>query len=69
MIENIKLKNIRLRIGLTQKQFSKRLNITQSAISHWEKGISFPSIEVAAKIVKLANKYGIHCTTESLRIK
>ncbi len=69
MIDNEKLKNIRLRMGLTQKQLGKRLRITQGAISHWENGISYPSITVAAKIVKMACKLGIYCTTESLRTK
>ncbi len=69
MVENTKLKTIRLRMGLTQKQLGKRLRITQGAISHWEKGISYPSVIIAAKIVKLANKYGIECTTEALRTK
>lgn len=67
MKDNTKLKSLRLRMGLTQKQLGKRLRITQGAVSHWERGLSYPSITIAAKIVKMANKYGIYCTTEALR--
>lgn len=68
MINNTKLKNIRLRLGLTQKQFGKRLRITQGAVSHWEMGLSYPSVTIAAKIVKMANKLGIDCSVELLRM-
>jgi len=69
MNDNIKLKNIRVRMGLTQKQLGKRLRITQGAVSHWERGLSFPSINIAAKITKIANKLGINCSPETLRTK
>lgn len=69
MIDNIKLKNLRIRLGLTQKQLGKRLRITQGAVSHWERGLSFPSVPIAAKIVKIAIKAGINCSPESIRTK
>lgn len=69
MSVNKTLKNIRLNMGLTQKQLSKHLNITQGAVSHWEKGISNPSVTLANKIVKLATKHGVNCTLELLRAK
>lgn len=69
MNENIKLKNIRLQLGLTQKQLAKRLRITQGAVSHWERGLSYPSISIAVKIAKIAYKKGVFCSTETLRTK
>ena len=67
MKNNIKLKSLRVSLGLTQKQISKRLRITQGAVSHWERGLSYPSVNVAGKLVKIANKRGIYCTIEDLR--
>ncbi|GAB2021688.1 hypothetical protein RyT2_07620 [Pseudolactococcus yaeyamensis] len=33
-----RLKTLRLKIGLTQKEISKKLNVSQSTYSDWEKG-------------------------------
>ncbi len=68
-MRNRKIINIRTRIGLTQTQLAKQLNVTQGAISHWERGISYPSIDAANKIVKIAGKRGVFCKAASLRIK
>ena len=37
------IKAARLRLGITQDELAKRLGVTQAAISHWEKGITFPT--------------------------
>lgn len=39
------LKNQRKRIGLTQVQLAKELNVSRSAISNWEIGRNYPDIE------------------------
>lgn len=64
----MKLISIRKKLGLTQKAFSKKLNITQGAVSHWERGLNCPSPEIAMKIVLLAKKYGVVCTVKTLRV-
>lgn len=52
---------LRMRAGLTQRQVAKQLGINQSAVTHWECGISFPSV---TKLPKLAELYG--CTVDEL---
>lgn len=32
--------------GLSQKELAERLNITDKAISKWERGLSFPDISI-----------------------
>ena len=39
-----RIEELRKEIGLTQGALAKRLNISQSAVARWEKGISEPSI-------------------------
>ena len=46
-----RIKAARVRIGMTQEELAKRLNVTQAAVSHWEQGVSFPN---ARLIVTLA---------------
>ncbi|HIS16061.1 MAG TPA: helix-turn-helix transcriptional regulator, partial [Candidatus Scatomorpha merdavium] len=31
-------------LGLTQRQFAERLYVTDSAVSKWERGLSYPDI-------------------------
>jgi len=40
-----KLKGIRLRTGLSQKTFAKRIGTTQQNVSNYENGITEPSLE------------------------
>ena len=40
------IKELRSEKGLTQKELGEKLNITDKAISKWERGISFPDIAV-----------------------
>lgn len=41
--------------GLSQKQFAKKANITESAMSYYAKGMRTPSGEVLARIAKTLN--------------
>lgn len=45
-----KLKFLRTRLNLTQKEFAYKIGVSQSSINYWEKGQRIPSIEAAAKI-------------------
>lgn len=51
----ILLAEARKRAGLTQAQAAEKLNVTQTAISQWEKGATRPGID---KIPKIAAAYG-----------
>ena len=45
-----KLKGLRKSVGYSQVQLAKRLNVTQSAISQWEKGLTRPDTDMLARI-------------------
>ena len=55
------IKQMRERRGLSQLEVSKQLNISQSAISQYEKSKREPSIEI---LIKLADLFG--CTIDEL---
>ena len=38
------IKKLRKEKGITQKELGEKLNITDKAISKWERGLSFPDI-------------------------
>lgn len=37
------IKAARKRVGLSQAELAKRMNVTQAAVSHWEQGITMPT--------------------------
>lgn len=47
------LRDLRERNGLSQRDVAKFLFVTDSTISHYEKGISIPSIENVIRLAKL----------------
>ena len=47
--------------GITQEQVAAALNVTQGAVSHWERGEGLPTI---SNLVKLARLLG--CTVDDL---
>ena len=55
------LKELREKAGLRQMDVSKRMDIDQTAVSHWESGKFRPSRKYHKKLAKL---YG--CTVEEL---
>lgn len=46
----LKLKEYRLRMGVTQNQIAFRLGMTQQTYSRYENGVNEPSIEILVKI-------------------
>lgn len=40
----------RISHGMSQKELAKKLNITDKAVSKWERGISFPDISMLIPI-------------------
>jgi len=51
-----KIKEIRMKNNLSQKQLGEKLNISDRAISKWEKGLSKPS---GNNLVKLSKLFGV----------
>jgi len=45
----------RTEIGLTQKEFSDMLYVTESAVSKWERGLSYPDITLISDICRILN--------------
>lgn len=55
-----RIKEIRLKNQLTQKQLGERLGVTRSAVNAWETGISTPNtcyIVAIAKMYKVSTDY------------
>lgn len=49
------LKQKRKEIGLTQKDFASKLFVTESAVSKWERGVSYPDISLVKDICQILN--------------
>lgn len=43
----------RKELGMTQKEFAQRLFVTESAVSKWERGLSYPDITMVRSICEL----------------
>ena len=50
---NTNLEYLRKRKGWTQSQLGDKLGVTWGIISHWEKGIRQPKMEMVGKIAEL----------------
>lgn len=49
------IKELRVKNKLTQKELAERLNLTDKAISKWERGLNFPDITLFPKIAEALN--------------
>jgi len=58
---NENIKELRLRSGLNQVEFAKKMNVTKQCISNWENDNVLPSVEM---LVKLADFF--HVSTDYL---
>lgn len=52
----ISLRAARINAGLTQKEASAHLGISNKTLLNWEKGVTFPNTNMILKICKL---YGV----------
>ena len=48
--------SLRKEKGMTQKELAEQLNITDKAVSKWERGLSYPDVTL---IMKLAEILGV----------
>lgn len=53
---DLTLAALRVNAGYTQAGLARLLNVTQGAVSSWERGVSYPRVETARKLAKL---YGV----------
>ena len=52
-MNNIKL--LRTKMGMSQEQLAKQVLVTQTAVSQWEKGRTFPDVQTQKKLATLFN--------------
>lgn len=57
----MKIKEIRIKKGITQSELAEKLRITQGAVSQWEQGLSTPK---ADKLIEVATVLG--CSVDEL---
>jgi transcriptional regulator with XRE-family HTH domain len=55
--------NLRRRIGLTQRQVAQALDVRQSTVSDWERGVSIPNVPLS-KVKLMLQIY--QCTLDEL---
>lgn len=48
------IKQLRLRLGLTQEQFAHKLGVTHNSVNRWEKGKARPSNLAEQALLNLA---------------
>lgn len=58
------LERYRIEEGISQKELAQRLNVTQAAISSWERGIRVPTPVSMKRIKELTG-----CDTDELMVK
>lgn len=57
----MKIRELRKAAGLTQAELAKKVNVDQSAISHWERGV-YPPLKKYRKAISKA----LHCKESDL---
>ena len=62
-----RIREIRLSLGLSQKNLAEMLNLTQGTISNCENGIRCLSIKSCYKLIKIARIGGKEISIEYLR--
>ena len=64
----IRIRELRIRLDMTQEEFAHALGITVSTVNRWENGHSEPSKLARSSIVGLAEKRGLTIDANSLEI-
>ena len=54
-MRTIKIKAMRIKRGLTQKQLADRLGVKQQNVSDWERGERSPSVKNLKKLAEVLN--------------
>jgi putative transcriptional regulator len=62
------IRELRLRLKMTQEEFAHSLGITVSTVNRWENGHSEPSKLARASIVGLAEKRGVAIDATTLTV-
>ncbi len=62
----LSLKKYRKLSKYSQAKFARMTGVSQSTISHYEKGRRTPSIADARKVVSALNNLGVSCTLDDV---
>lgn len=57
----MKIKELRISRGLTQEELAQKINVTQGAISQWEKGLAQPTSDKLPELAKV-----LRCSIDEL---
>ena len=57
----IKIKELRLSVGLTQSELAEKLNVLQSTVARWESGDNTPRTEKLPELAEI-----LKCTIDDL---
>ena len=49
---DVRIKELRLSLGINQVEFGRRINVSKQCVSNWENGNIQPSIDMLVKISK-----------------
>ena len=49
----MKIRDLRKRANITQKELAKKMGISQQAVAKWEKGKSYPSIKRLSQLATI----------------
>lgn len=49
----LNIRNLRMRLGMTQEDFAKAVNVSQGAVSQWEIGLTRPGLRAMVRIAHL----------------
>jgi len=63
-----RIRELRLKLDMTQEEFAHSLGITVSTVNRWENGHSEPSKLARASIVGLAEKRGVTIDAATLEL-
>ena len=55
MVLNVRIRELRIKFGVSQEKLGKILNLTQQAVARWENGSSEPDSENIQKLAKYFN--------------
>ena len=56
MIKREDIKNIRERLGITQEEFARKIGVTVTTVSRWERGDCLPKSRVVIEKVERLHK-------------
>lgn len=67
MITSTRIREIRLKLGLSMRAFAKELGISSSTFSYYEAGKRLPSIPTCYKIIAYSKKKGLNIELSWIR--